>query len=302
MRLSTCILALTLAASAQVLAEEVTIGVWHKLSDHESFEKRGEIRFDVEEWINYHQGHEQPTATASSTASSRRYQSQQKQQPKKKPSVVYENIQLNTGSAESLADFVLNIRSPVKPYVHAETTDRETDDNGNFVETEEDYKQRLEAWAQDQEEEAQRAAEAAPGTPAFYQIMLKDEVRGWEALSSVKSCLLVASDLQEQITLRLDNDHQVFSFDYYTTAGICEDSHNNEYPLKSLDQFKNTKVDLVAPNAGPKPRYIRAQTLRLDQTGKPEAEKTFWQKYWVYIVPVVLVMLLTGGEPEKTAS
>lgn len=62
----------------------------------------------------------------------------------------------------------------------------------------------------------------------------------------------MASDFQEKFTLHLDNDRQVYSFDYYTAAGKCEPEHEAEYLLTSLDQFKNVKVDLALSNAGPK--------------------------------------------------
>ncbi|KAF9984346.1 ER membrane protein complex subunit 10 [Modicella reniformis] len=284
--------------------KEVTLGVWHKLCDHESFEKRGEIRFDAEEWANLNQNRDQTTAS-STQASSKRYQSQQQKQQQKQqqPTIVYENVQPDLTSATTLArDFVLNIQAPVMSQEAEEPYDRAIDENGEFAETEEEYEQRLAEWKMQQEAEAENPTPKTPGSYAFYQIMLKDEVRGWEAMSSIKSCLLLASDFQELITLHLDNDHQVFSFDYYTTANKCEDDHKKEFALTSLDYFKNVKVDLAVGSVGPKARYAKAQAMRLDQTGNPETEKTFLQKYWMYIVPIVIVMLITGGEPEKTAA
>ncbi|KAF9361685.1 hypothetical protein BGX34_006976, partial [Mortierella sp. NVP85] len=263
MRLSTCILALTLAASAQVLAEEVTLGVWHKLSDHESFEKRGEIRFDADEWINWHQSRAQATA-ASSQASARRsqqqkQQQQQQQQAKKQqePLIVYENTPLDPATTKkTLKDYVLNVRAPIpqrnpEQEEEEESMERATDEDGNFLETEEEYQERLAEWKAEAEAEyTEKMAQMTPGSVAFYQIQLRDEVRGWKAMSSIKSCLLVASDFQEKITLHLDNDRQVYAFDYYTTASKCEKEHEEEYALTSLDQFKNVKVDLAISNTG----------------------------------------------------
>ncbi|KAK3816580.1 MAG: hypothetical protein J3Q66DRAFT_342874 [Benniella sp.] len=317
MRLSTCILALTLAASAQVLAEEVTLGVWHKLSDHESFEKRGEIRFDADEWINWHQSRAQATAASSSSQASARRSQQQKQQQQQQqakkqqePVIVYENTPLDPAATKkTLKDYLLNVRAPIpeknpeEEQEEEEEIERATDEDGNFTETEEEYQARVIEWKAEAEAEyAEKMAQMTPGSVAFYQIELRDEVRGWKAMSSIKSCLLVASDFQEKVTLHLDHDRQVYAFDYYTTASKCEKEHEAEYALTSLDQFKNMKVDLALSNTGAKARYTKAQTLRLDQTGQPEAEKTFFQKYWMYILPIVLVMLLGGGEPEKTAS
>ncbi|KAF9111615.1 ER membrane protein complex subunit 10 [Mortierella sp. AM989] len=298
MRLNTFILALTLAASVQVLAEEVTLGVFHKLSDHESFEKRGEIRVNVEEWLNHIQN-EQASASASYSQSSK-----QKQQKKPLESFAsYENTQLKASSLETFSDdFVLNTRAPIKPVeLEPEPTERETDEEGR-LESEEEFEQRVIEWKYRQEDALEDVELKTPGSYAFYQIKLKDEKSGWEAMSSVKSCLLIASDFKEKITLHLDQDRQLFAFDYYTSASKCEDDHKKEYSLKSLDQFKIVKIDLATPGAGPKALYTRAQAIRVDPTGKPEVEKTFFQKYWMYIVPVVLMALFTGGEPEKTAA
>ncbi|KAF9273961.1 ER membrane protein complex subunit 10 [Mortierella alpina] len=303
MRLNTYILALALVASTQVLAEEVTLGVWHKLSDSESFEKRGEIRLDAEEWLNHNQHRDQPLA--SSTQSSKQKYQKQQQQQSQQSQIVYQNAQLESLKAQVLAeDFVLNVRAPIKAQqFEEEPTERDTDEDGNITETEEEFQQRVEEWrAQKEELEAQDPALRTAGSFGFYQIKLRDESRNWESMSSIKSCLLVASDFQEKITLHLDQNREVFAFDYYTSASACEEKHQKEFPLKTLDHFKNVSIDIAPSQSGPKARYARAQGIKMDETGNPAVEKTFFQKYWVYIVPIVLVMLLTGGEPEKTAA
>ncbi|CAO3572580.1 unnamed protein product [Mortierella alpina] len=304
MRLNTCILALALVASTQVLAEEVTLGVWHKMSDSESFEKRGEIRLDAEEWLNHNQQRDQPLAS-STQSSKQKYQKQQQQQQSQQSQIVYQNAHLEPLKAQILAeDFVLNVQAPIKAKEFEEApAEPERDEDGNITETEEEFQQRLEEWkAQKEDHEAQDPALRTAGSYGFYQIKLRDESRNWEAMSSIKSCLLVASDFQEKITLHLDQNREVFAFDYYTSTSECEEEHQKEFPLKTLDHFKNVSVDLVPSQSGPKARYARAQGIKMDETGNPAVEKTFFQKYWVYIVPIVLVMLLTGGEPEKTAA
>ncbi|KAG0270835.1 ER membrane protein complex subunit 10 [Linnemannia exigua] len=311
MRLNTFILALTLAASAQVYAEEVTLGVWHKLSDHESFEKRGEIRFDPDQWHILNQQRIQqagPNAAfnAATAANSKASRLQQQQAAKQKQQtelqlqnfpITYENI-VPAGSA--LDDFVLNVRAPVKVYERdPKPTELHTYEDG-ITETQEEFDQRLEEWTLLQEE-LDEAPEKTPGTVGFYQIMLKDESRGWQAMSSIKSCLLVASDFQERIALHLDQDRKVFAFDYYTTVSECSEENKKEYPIKSLEVFKDVKLTIDGTQTAPKSRFHKAQAIKVDETGKPEAEKTFFQKYWVYIMPAIIIFLFAGGEPEKKA-
>ncbi|KAF9896846.1 hypothetical protein BX616_006652, partial [Lobosporangium transversale] len=300
MKLQTFILALTLAISVQVLAEEVTLGVFHKLSDHESFEKRGEIRFDAEEWFELKQQREQASASATQSAKltyqQRKELLKQKQEQKQQPNqnqqqkqnqqsspIIYQNVQIDPDSMARLAeDFVLNVQAPVKVHeLEPEPEGPEVDEDGQFVETQEEFEQRLEEWrAQNEAQENGGLSTKTPGSYAFYQIKLKDETTGWEAMSSIKSCLLVASNFQEQITLHLDSDREVFAFDYYTTASRCEDKDKQEFSLTSLDHFKDVKIDFATAVSGPKARYAKAQAIKIDsQTGKPEVEKTFFQKY-----------------------
>ncbi|KAF9097694.1 ER membrane protein complex subunit 10 [Mortierella sp. GBA35] len=320
MRLNTFILALTLAASAHVLAEEVTLDVWHKLSDHESFEKRGEIRFDADEWHILNQQRVQnaaeaafasATSTSTSSSNSKASRLQQHQQAKQKQQtefqlqnfpITYNNIvPVDASALETLADdFILNVRAPIKNYERSPKPEElHTYDDG-YTETQEEFEQRVEEWTQLQED-LDNAPEKTPGSYAFYQIMLKDESRGWYALSSIKSCLLVASNFQERIALHLDQDRKVFAFDYYTTASECSDDHKKEYPITSLDVFSDVKLSIDSTQNGPKSRFHKAQVIKVDETGKPEAEKTFFQKYWVYIMPLVIIFLFAGGEPEKRA-
>ncbi|KAF9435214.1 hypothetical protein BGZ76_006710 [Entomortierella beljakovae] len=327
MRINSYILALTLAASTQVLAQitninvfgvflnylslyqqEITLGVWHKLSDHESYEKRGEITFNSDDWFTQLQIARDQAATPPPTQSSRSKQRKQKQQqPQQQPLqnfISYKNAEQSPAAIATFAeDFVLNVQAPIKPIEPEEPPERYVGQDGQFMEPEDEYEQRFEEWKERKAEaENGEPEEQTPGSYAIYQIKLRDEVRGWEAMSSIKSCLLVASDFQEKFTLHLDQDRQVYAFDYYTANSQCESAHLNEYPMASLEQFKSVSLDISTSELGPKPHFIRAQAIKLDQTGKPEAEQTFFQKYWFYVVPFLLIMVFTGGEPEKTAA
>ncbi|KAF9310705.1 ER membrane protein complex subunit 10 [Podila horticola] len=301
MRLSAYIVGFALAASVQVLAEEVTLGVYHKLSDHESFEKRGEIRFDTEEWVQYQeQQAEQRLLQQQQANAKRQYKKKNKNLDlKPAPQIVYSNIELGAKQVQSLVeDFVLNVEAPYRASEHNEKPTEPYED-----ETEEEFAMRVEEWRMQEEEAVEKDAERTPGTVGFYQIKLKDETRGWEAMSSIKSCLLIASDFQERFTLHLDQNRNVFAFDYYTSVDQCADVHSQELPLSTLDKFKNTQVELLEGIQGPKARYSKAQAIKLDEaTGQPAVEKTFLQKYWMYILPAVIMFLFAGGEPEKPAA
>ncbi|KAG0266896.1 mitochondrial ribosomal large subunit component [Actinomortierella ambigua] len=275
---------------------EVTLGVYHKLSDHETFEKRGEIVFDTENWA----------------------------------SIQYTPLSTTPKVAEILAkDFKLNLRAagtgryPTDDdhedsgdieYADLPKHDQEHEDQEVVVEDqhEQEHGSSSQPHGEEDVDPAVRAAQElymkgaaqaqakGPGSAAFYQIKLKDESRKWEALSSVKSCLLVASDFNEEITLHLDANRRLYGFDYYTSVDTCTEESQEVFQIQSLDQFNHVKLDVAVGQTAPRARYARAQTIKLDETGKPEAEKSFWQKYWMYIVPALLMFLMAGSEPEQT--
>ena len=160
------------------------------MSDSESFEKRGEIRLDAEEWLNHNQQRDQPLAS-STQSSKQKYQKQQQQQQQSQQSqIVYQNAHLEPLKAQIFAeDFVLNVQAPIKAKeFEEEPAEPERDEDGNITETEEEFQQRLEEWkAQKEDHEAQDPALRTAGSYGFYQIKLRDESRNWEAMSSIKS-------------------------------------------------------------------------------------------------------------------
>ncbi|KAG0298065.1 hypothetical protein BGZ98_000334 [Dissophora globulifera] len=274
MRLNTYLLALTLAASVQVLAEEVTLSVWHKLSDHETFEKRGEIRLDADSWLQAQQTLSQASASSSTLSSKQKQVQQQKHyelQKQQQAALSYSNVQLSPASAATFPiEFILNVQTPSEEG-ESGPGEREVDEEGAFTETEEEFADRVAEWHQGEEDRKIALANSAPGSYAYYQIQLREESRGWEATSSIKSCLLVASDFQEELRLHLDQEQQVFAFDYYAGESKCSDDHKKVFPLTSLDHFKNVRIELSTGQAGPKPRYTKAQAIKIDNTtGKPE--------------------------------
>lgn len=161
------------------------MGVYHKLSDHESFEKRGEIRFDTDEWVQYQeQQAEQRLLQQQQQNAKRQYKKKNKSVDlKPAPQIMYSNIALGVKQVQSLVeDFVLNVQAPYKA---SELNEKPTELYED--ETEDEFAMRLEEWRMQQEEAEEKDAERTPGTVGFYQIKLKDEIRGWEAMSSIKS-------------------------------------------------------------------------------------------------------------------
>ncbi|KAH9938604.1 uncharacterized protein B0H18DRAFT_967941 [Fomitopsis serialis] len=177
--------------------------------------------------------------------------------------------------------------------------------------------------AQSLEADLSQFATALQHTPgALYQVALEREGADpstWD-ISSVKACYLPHST-SEEITVHLDSDGTPFAVDYFVGPvphdGSCpkhKRSHrksNTKIPpgeaspesesAPELFHTQNTTILLKSPRLPPLP------SLRVPPPLTPEGtpfvappEKSFLQKYWMYIaVAVVALMIAPGGEEEK---
>lgn len=72
----------------------------------------------------------------------------------------------------------------------------------------------------------------------------------------------------------------------------------------SLPSYFNTSVSVVLQGTGQLPdtqTYIQKmeREKREKATGKTQDNRSFLAKYWMYIVPVVIVMMLSSQPPEN---
>ncbi|KAK9767422.1 hypothetical protein K7432_002821 [Basidiobolus ranarum] len=110
--------------------------------------------------------------------------------------------------------------------------------------------------------------------------------------SSVKWCMLEASQFSDKFTLHFDKEENFFHADYHPGAHDCQQSNLGS------DVIFNTSVELAKPYYELRPKLQRINQEELKQ--KETAENTnFFMKYWYIIVPVVLVLLVGGGDAPK---
>ncbi|XP_071487582.1 ER membrane protein complex subunit 10-like [Diadema antillarum] len=117
-----------------------------------------------------------------------------------------------------------------------------------------------------------------------------------------KACAILESRLSEEITINVDQSGNVLGVSIVPLKGSCD--HESAIESASLDYF-NTTVSLSVTVAGPAPEtqvYIqKMEEERLQkEKGKGQDNRSFFSKYWMYIVPVVLFVLLSsGGEQQR---
>jgi hypothetical protein len=87
----------------------------------------------------------------------------------------------------------------------------------------------------------------------------------------------------EEITLHVSSDDVVYHISYILKSSTSQDTIVKVVP------------DLLIPE-GPSPKLNPPPPVNPD--GQPpveEVEKTFLQKYWIYLVPLVLLAVTSGG-------
>ncbi|XP_035674738.1 ER membrane protein complex subunit 10-like [Branchiostoma floridae] len=115
----------------------------------------------------------------------------------------------------------------------------------------------------------------------------------------VRADLLYNSCLSDIITLNIDMLGHIIGVAMATVPEGCE---GDEVETFDLSLF-NTTVEIAQPVTGPVPEtqaYIQKieQERAEKEKGQPPEQRSFFAKYWMYILPIVLFLILSPGQPE----
>lgn len=119
----------------------------------------------------------------------------------------------------------------------------------------------------------------------------------------VKACALFTSRLTETITLSVDSSGHLYGVGLIVPDGGCDAKTLNVDAVALPSNF-NTSVVVMLQGTGQLPdtqTYIQKleKEKRDKAAGQTQDNRSFLAKYWMYIVPVVIFMMLTAQQPDQ---
>lgn len=119
----------------------------------------------------------------------------------------------------------------------------------------------------------------------------------------IKACALFTSRLTETITLSVDSSGHLYGVGLIVPDGGC-DAKTLNVDVVALPSNFNTSVVVMLQGTGQLPdtqTYIQKleKEKRDKAAGQTQDNRSFLAKYWMYIVPVVIFMMLTAQQPDQ---
>jgi len=120
-------------------------------------------------------------------------------------------------------------------------------------------------------------------------------------MSSTPACFMVRSQLTDNIHLAIDSSRQrVLSISAYPLSAGGDDCQMSSFEEGAVLEEFNTTVRLVDTVDGPIPEtqaYLQKveREKQERQRGEQGDNRSFLSKYWMYIVPVVIVLMLSSA-------
>lgn len=122
--------------------------------------------------------------------------------------------------------------------------------------------------------------------------------------SFVKACHLMYSSLSEIITVSVDNSGNVIGISLRTEKKECpQQLEESDIKIESSRTFNTTvAIQLQAAGAVPETQHFVRQLEKEEAetlSGKGKDNRSFLAKYWMYILPVVFILMMAGQQDQE---
>lgn len=114
----------------------------------------------------------------------------------------------------------------------------------------------------------------------------------------IKSCSLYTANLADFITINLSPVNDFINVNVFSADPECTENIPN-----NLSREFNTTIIVQSGAVGPSPdtatyiKRLEEERLSKQRDGKPD-DRSFFAKYWIYIVPAVIILMMFSG-PEQ---
>ncbi|XP_037935803.1 ER membrane protein complex subunit 10 [Teleopsis dalmanni] len=124
-------------------------------------------------------------------------------------------------------------------------------------------------------------------------------------MTSTKACSLLAAQLNDILWVSIDGSGFVTAVSQTVGSSATDDCSNFELPISELEDFntdvliKHTELAPVPDTASFIQKVEREREAR--ERGEVRDNRGFFAKYWMYIVPVLLLVFISGATNQDNA-
>lgn len=132
----------------------------------------------------------------------------------------------------------------------------------------------------------------------LYYLQAKLIAKNQTSTTVSKSCSLLASNLRDHITVNLNEKNEFININFHARNPIC-----NEHLHSPAHSKLETSVQVQSTSIGPVPdtatHIRRLEEERKSKLHQDKADnRSFFAKYWMYIVPGLFLLMVLGGPGE----